>query len=80
MSGVLRQGQYEELANVIPVLAVHKAEDKLIVSTLIDQEKCEELYRFFEPLKRSWRNQYYVLANEIVHECREALKDRSEGK
>ena len=78
VSGVLRQGQYEELVNVIPVHAVHKVEDKLIVSTLISQEKCEELLRVFEPLSKRWRHQYYVLANEVVRECREALKDQSE--
>ncbi|HEX2739848.1 MAG TPA: hypothetical protein VHM69_05330 [Rubrobacter sp.] len=75
VSGVLRPGQYEELKRVIPVLAVHEVEDKLIVSTLITQEKCEELYREFEPLSRRWRNQYYVLANEIVRERRKALED-----
>jgi len=79
VSGVLRPGQYEELVKVIPMLAVHEVDDKLIVSTLISQEKCEELYRYFEPLSRSWRNQYYVLANEIVRECTEVLKDQTDS-
>lgn len=65
---------------MILVLAVHEVKDKVIISsTLITQEKCEELYREFEPLSRRWRNQYYALANEIVRECRKALKDQPEG-
>lgn len=72
VTGVVNENQYKYVDEVINVLAVQEIEpDKLVLSTLLNQEQLEEFNRTFEPRSREWRGQYYSLANAIVEACKE---------
>lgn len=75
VTGVVNRNQYKYVEEAINVLAVHEIEkDKLVLSTLLNQGQLEELYNRFEPLSRTWRGQYYSLANAIVDAYMETAK------
>lgn len=74
VTGVVNSNQYKFVDEATHVRAVHEIDtDKLVVSTLINRKQIEELNETFEPRSRSWRGQYYALANAIVDACRSAL-------
>ena len=75
LTGVVNSRQRDQVSNVIDVLAEQEIDpDRLVISTLLNQEQLEELDRVFAPRAKAWRGQYYSLANAIVDACQEALK------
>ncbi len=72
LSGVLNRNQYKQVQQIINVLSVHEIEaDKLMISTLLDRKRLNEICAVFEPRSRGWRGQYYSLANAIVDACKD---------
>ena len=51
-------------------------EGKFVVASLVTKERLEEIRQVFKPRAKSWRGQYYALANEIVSACESALASR----
>lgn len=75
VTGVVNRNQYKYVEEAINVLAVYEIEeDKLVLSTLLNQEQLEGFHEAFEPLSKKWRGQYYSLANAIVDAYREAVQ------
>lgn len=76
VTGALNNNQYQHVKDEINVLTVQQIDtDKLVISTLLNQKQLERFNAAFEPRSRTWRGQYYALANSIVGACKKALND-----
>ena len=74
VSGTVNKNQYKHVDDAINILATQEiAKDSLVISTLLNQKQLENFNAIFEPRSRTWRGQYYSLANAIVDACKEAL-------
>jgi hypothetical protein len=74
LTGVMSANQLEEVKKVIPVHSEMTIESgKYVMSTVVNFGQLKHLHDVFEPLSKTWRGEYYALANVIVDECKDFI-------
>lgn len=72
--GVMNGNQLESMDIRMGIHTVMEiGEDRYVMVGVVTQYQLDDLYVIFEPLSRSWRGQYQVLAKEFVR----AVQDKA---
>ena len=72
---VTNKEQLLELKDHMQMLAEFEIDDdRVTASSILNHEQIIHLAQVYEPLAKSWRGQWYALANAVVDGCSEAFK------